>query len=108
MTLYAEFLPTKQRAKCVVLLDVSVCVGFCLFCLFLCLFLVFLGSWCLFGSGSSTCYNANVELAVVVGTFDRSIVGFCFSLSCKMFKNLIAPILLVFFYSGCRNQRDIM
>jgi hypothetical protein len=24
VTLYAEFLPTKQRAKCVVLLDVSV------------------------------------------------------------------------------------
>lgn len=25
VTLYAEFLPTKQRAKCVVLLDVSLC-----------------------------------------------------------------------------------
>lgn len=24
VTLYAEFLPTKQRAKCVVLLDVSI------------------------------------------------------------------------------------
>lgn len=27
VTLYAEFLPTKQRAKCVVLLDVSDMTG---------------------------------------------------------------------------------
>lgn len=36
VTLYAEFLPTKQRAKCVVLLDVSVCVKFCFCCAFVC------------------------------------------------------------------------
>lgn len=80
VTLYAEFLPTKQRAKCVVLLDVSVVVSFFLV-LFICFFLVFLGTWCLFGSCACTCYYANIKLAMVVSTFNWSLVSICFSVS---------------------------
>lgn len=100
VTLYAEFLPSKQRAKCVVLLDVSVLfvfrcwplsemlifISFFFFfyvksVLLFCFGLVFLGIRCMFRSFTSLNYYANFRLAMAVSYFYYSVVSICLHMS---------------------------
>lgn len=103
VTLYAEFLPTKQRAKCVVLLDVSIILvhvwpRFKLqihqlsvhddyFC-----FVVFLGIRCLSWSGFSFSCHAHIRYPLAFSLIHGSFVIICNDLSCEL-------IIIRFIYS---------
>lgn len=61
VTLYAEFLPTKQRAKCVVLLDVSLIYrAFYVLFYFLFMFFTFQCFWAL-----GACFEVTLALVVM-------------------------------------------
>lgn len=96
VTLYAEFLPTKQRAKCVVLLDVSFCYftfygsfGFYSdFTIFI-LSPVLLGTRCLRRSSTCSIHNANFGLEVAPCHFYYTATGIRHILSGEFYKHYL-------------------
>lgn len=87
VTLYAEFLPTKQRAKCVVLLDVSdAFLSIYRHVNYIMQILVFLGTWCLLRSCSSISSSPDFGMEMVVGPFCGSVVCVCYYNSGKYFQ----------------------
>ena len=105
VTLYAEFLPSKQRARCVVLLDVHELLLFKLKCnniifttknilfiedlkqmrLFI-VFIVFLGTWSMSGSTTGLSCNANIGMAISTWIFSPSSILLLHHVLRKCFK----------------------